>query len=254
MFDWSRQLWARALYVGDAFGKLAALIALPIALVTGWAFFGELWDRITPPDLTAQMPSVEFRCAIALQSDAEIKAFNKDYGTYCGHQNLAVSLELSMLNSDRIARSISQLRAEIELPPGLASGLESNIIHLDLVRLVKHSVVNQVVDIRLEPWSAIHLAAGEQRPVELMFSALAADSQVKFNTLTDLLLDDPSPWLDAPITVRVYARIGSETHTADEIAVCVSRVKKAKLGRLRQDLLSSELIAIVNLCEARAVS
>ena len=176
--------WHRALEFADLSGKLATLVGIPSAVLAVVVFWQEILDTVTTPEISAQLQTVELRCAVALGTREEQKQARASFGSFCGPAPLAVSFEITLTNEDSIARTIENLYVDLH-----ASFLPGPLTY-PAFHIVEHGIQNYVESTRLVSWREQHIPKGQSRRFEVQFQPLLVDLEVPFATLRDQLRDD----------------------------------------------------------------
>ncbi len=180
--------WGCLLGAGDQIGKILSLVAAPSAAVAIFLFWQEIVDLAGTPDFEVTMETLELRCAVELDTVAEVAAAQKDFGAVCGEAPLGVSLEAVLSNRDSIARTIESLGVELKLP----ARIRSEPLELTFVREVEHRVTNYRTQATLIPWRATPFLKGQTQTLELEFWPLSIGQRLPFARLRDALVSDSS--------------------------------------------------------------
>lgn len=237
-----RRVASDALYLGDVFGKILTLVGLPGAILVVFLFYAEFVDRVTLPDVTGHIESIELRCAPRL-SGYETESF----GTSCGKAPLGVSFEVVLANADAIERQLVGVVARVTFDTALNSPNPDRL--LQLAQIVEHQQHNDYERVVRMPWRAQHILPGESKRVELQFEALSSQHAGKFSELKKAIRDDPSPLMAGPVDVRLYGHFAS-TDEQVFIAGCRARLKPQSLTNLREKGDDDFVAIVIADCDA----
>ncbi|MEZ9702443.1 hypothetical protein AB4455_26600 [Vibrio sp. 10N.261.46.E12] len=202
-----------ALHIGDIFGKIAAFVGIPSALLAGTLYWNEILDRFTAPNFTADIEVVEIRCGVILDSDAKIREAKLDFGKVCGEAPLAISFEMLVQNNDTILRTL------IDMSVTINSVLLEREISLPVTHIVAEGITNYVKSTSQVPWDNQIFDNGQHRRFEVQFSPILSNSNLKFLQFRDKFNTEPGKVENSSMTVIVSARYaGMDEHI--ELAKC----------------------------------
>ncbi|MCP4097822.1 MAG: hypothetical protein GY748_16430 [Planctomycetaceae bacterium] len=199
-----RRFWDKLLHAGDISGKLLTLIALPSAIAAVIAYYDEIGDVVTQPDVVARVQSVGIRCALAINIDRNRPNFLDWANRTCGEEPISAWVDLELHNDDSIDRTIVAIKARLAFPDDI--DLERHEIELTQARTVEDVLQNDFKVDQRSPWQALQLGPGQQIPIEIDFRPFAREQQVAFNGYRALIKADPSPLPGADIRLDILAR------------------------------------------------
>lgn len=226
-----KNIWHHLLHLGDVSGKLTTLVALPSALFAVAAFYEEIGDLLTPPDVKADIHSVGLRCGLAIDRipdgvDRHIYALQSCYAA-----PLSAWVKLDLENEDAIDRILASVAFRISFPEKL--GISNRPLLWTEARVVNHIIQNDEQTRQGWPWRALLLAADQRVPIEVDFRAFETENQKPFSLFRDLILQDPSPLADVDIPVEVLGRFsGSEDWVL--LGDCKIPIPQASVVKKRQ--------------------
>lgn len=224
-------VWTWLLSAGDISGKLVTLVALPSALAAVIAFYDEIGDVLTAPDVRADVTSIGLRCGLALDTQESIAAAQDDPQGVCNRADTSAWIGISLVNEDSIARTLVSAELRITFPePFEAAGRQ---LVWDNVRVVEHPIVNGVQSDWRKPWTAIRLEPSQEFPFELDFRRFRVTEQFAFVKLFNAIREEPSPLLDQQVRFDICARFSGED-MCSVLVECAAEVDKSVLDAARE--------------------
>lgn len=235
ILNWARALWTWLLSAGDISGKLITLVALPSAITAIIAFYEEIEDVLTPPDVRAEITSIGLRCGLALDTPQSIQAAQTNPQAVCNDAPMSAWIGLSLVNPDSIARTIVSAELRIVLPEPFASS--GRALVWDDVRIVQHPIVNDIQSDWRMPWTAIRLEPAQELPLELDFRRFRLTEEAPFQGLFDAIRENPSPLLGQPLQFGLCGRFSGQD-TCTMLVNCTAEVTQSVLDRaLEKDVI-----------------
>ena len=229
--------------LGEDFGKLTTLVALPGACIAAVAFYSEIRDTLTAPDVSGDIVSMELRCGVEIGSEDEAEEARRNFGKVCGDAPFSVSFEVNISNEDVLERIISDAYARVSFP-----ALQNGELELRLTRVIKHSVINYVTRTSANPWQAIRLAPREVRRIEFQFRPLQRAYQVPFKAFRSLVRRSPSLLLENDeISAEFWGVISGKFGNERRIAQCNAVFEKDAIERVN-DKPDDGFVAFVLIC------
>ena len=232
--------------LGEDFGKLTALVALPSVCVAAAAFYSEIPDIVTAPDISGDIVSLELRCGVEIDSIDQLRYAQENFGKVCGDAPFAISFAVNLSNEDAIERTIVDVHARISFP-----ALEEDRLELRLARVVKHSVINYTTQTSEDPWQVVRLAPREVRKIELQFRPLQRDHHIPFSKFRNLIRQTPSPLEGTKISAEFWAVNSRKSDNESRVAQCNAVFKSDAIERVRT-LSDDGLVSFVLECSENA--
>ncbi|MCF4175161.1 hypothetical protein [Vibrio sp. McD22-P3] len=195
-----KRIFSGALHIGDVFGKIAAFVGIPSAILASMLYWNEILDRFTTPNFAANIDVIEIRCGVILDSDAKVKEAVLDFGKACGEAPLAISFEVLMQNNDTILRTLVDMSVTIE------SELIEREISLPVTHIVAEGVTNYVKSTSLVPWDNQVFDNGQHRRFEVQFSPIFSESILKYSKFRDRFNTEPDKVENSSMLIKISAR------------------------------------------------
>ncbi|MFV0410324.1 MAG: hypothetical protein ACK5LJ_11710 [Paracoccus sp. (in: a-proteobacteria)] len=206
--EWLEKLWQVILSLGDVSGKLLTLVALPSAIAAIIAFYDEIGDVLSAPEVRAEMTSLGLRCGLELDTQTSIEEARDAPQEACNAAPLSTWVGLTLVNEDSIARTVVSVEAQLKLP-AVISGTARDFTWRN-VRSVEHPIVNDVQSVWLVGWRAIHLEPAEEIPIELDFRHFELSEEISFGALAQAVQDDPSPLVGEAVEITICGRFSGQ--------------------------------------------
>lgn len=203
------KILSKLVWFGDISGKLLTLIALPSALLAIYAFYDEIGDVLTIPDVSAQIESVNLRCALAIDvipKGEDPSEFAKR--TCVGSAPLSAWVKLSINNEDSINRTLIAIALKVKFPDGIGFGDEHLIWTQS--RSVRHIIENDQQSTQRIVWNTLLLWPGQEIRMEVDFRAFEKENQKSFRKFVALIRENPSPLTGASVEFELVGRFAGE--------------------------------------------
>ena len=239
-----KRCWNGTLLFGDIFGKLAAFIGLPSAIIAGALYWNEIWDQLTTPDFTVGIETVEIRCGVILESNADIEIARSSFGKVCGKAPLTISFEMSAQNDDSINHTL------IDMSVTLSPELLGRKIVLPVTHIVDEGITNFVKTTSLVPWKNQTFDKGQNRRIEIQFSPVLVESKLEFSKFRDLFNADPARVANSTMTIQVDAKFEG-TDKMIQLSECQIIFELTSVERFAAKA-SEDQVAYVRRCEVSA--
>ena len=232
---WAQALWAWLLSAGDISGKVITLVALPSAVTAIIAFYDEIGDILTPPDVIADVTSIGLRCGLTQDTQQSIQAVRNNPQAACNDAPMSAWIGLSLANTDSIARTLVSTELRIMLPESLHSS--GRVLVWDDVRIVQHPIVNDIQSDWRTPWTAIRLEPTQELPLELDFRRFRLTEEALFQGLFDAIRESPSPLLGQPLQFEICGRFSGQD-ACTVLVNCTAEVHQSVIERaLEKDVI-----------------
>ena len=223
---WLRE---RILYIGGIVGAITALITLPGLVLSTWNGSLRVIDSWTQPDIGVAVGQLKLRCLIVRPPNESKQITLEDN---CDPGNVAVSGRFALTNHDRIARNVTNLRAQVQFLDG-----PQLQVALDRPLSVRHEVVNGTDTAKWFDWIPVDLNPQSTHVEEIAFDQHGA-KPTPWKAVRGALFRDVNNPAWSGVAFEVWATVFGE---ADELEVlrCSAQFKKRHF-RSRHENLSMQ--------------
>lgn len=177
MLDW-------CLSCGDKIGKLVSFFGLPALLFGALVYSQELIDRVSEPDVTANIELVSLRCAYVFRSSEQVRDYNQGDDSVltdvCDEADTSVSFAVNFFNEDSILRTIVDLRAVVTTPFG-------GQLDLKFARQQVHQVVGIAETQVRTDWTPLEIRAHRGQKREPWIEPSRPEDALKWGLFRELL-------------------------------------------------------------------
>ena len=155
--------------MGGLVGAITALATLPGLVMSTWNGSLRIIDGLTEPDIVTMAGQLNLRCLVIKPPD-EAEGLSLEH--HCDPGNFAVSGTVALTNADRIARTVTDLRAEVRL-----LGEQDFVVDLARPLSVRHEVVDGKETVVWFDWTPLELDPQSTHVEELAFDQHGIDGE-----------------------------------------------------------------------------
>ena len=220
---WLRE---RVLYIGGVVGAVTALVTLPGLVLSTWNGSLRVIDSWSQPDIVVAVGQLKLRCLIVRPPNDSKQITLEDN---CDPGNVAVSGRFALSNHDRIARNVTNLRAQVQFLDG-----PTMQVALDRPLSVRHEVVNGTDTAKWFDWKPVNLDPQSTHVEEIAFDQHGA-TPTQWEAVREALFHDVNKPAWSGVAFVVWATVFGET---DELEVlrCSARFRKKHFESRHQNL------------------